>query len=107
MSDNKRPTGKIEIELTEDIAQGTYANLAIISHSPSEFILDFAALLPGVTKAKVRSRVILSPEHAKRLLYSLQDNIARYESKLGEITITQSAPSEDDSYSFGSKPGEA
>ena len=85
-----KPNG-IELELTEDIAQGNYANLAIISHSTSEFIVDFATVLPGITKAKVKSRVILTPEHAKRLLLSLQENITRYESNMGKIEIPQPA----------------
>ena len=72
----------LEFDLDEQVAQGNYSNLAIISHSTSEFIIDFAAVLPGVTKARVKSRVILTPEHAKRLLLSLQDNITRYESKI-------------------------
>ena len=71
---------KMEIDLGEDVAQGNYINLAIIAHSVSEFIIDFATVLPGVPKAKVKSRVILTPEHAKRLLLSLQENITRYES---------------------------
>lgn len=66
---------KMEIDLGEDVAQGNYINLAIIAHSVSEFIIDFATVLPGVPKAKVKSRVILTPEHAKRLLLSLQENI--------------------------------
>ena len=70
---------KMEIDLGEDVAQGNYINLAIIAHSVSEFIIDFATVLPGVPKAKVKSRVILTPEHAKRLLLSLQENITRYE----------------------------
>ncbi len=77
----------IDVELDEHVAQGTYANLAIISHSPSEFILDFAALLPGTPKAKVRNRIILAPEHAKRLLLSLQENVARYENNIGPIRL--------------------
>ena len=81
-----KPNG-IELELTEDIAQGNYANLAIISHSTSEFIVDFATILPGLKKAKVKSRIILTPEHAKRLLYSLQENITRYESNIAKIEI--------------------
>lgn len=81
---------EIDVELDESIAQGSYANLAIISHSTSEFVLDFAALMPGVPKAKVKSRVILAPEHAKRLLMSLQDNITRYESAVGRINIPSS-----------------
>lgn len=105
MPENRR-VSQIEVQLDENIAQGEYANLAVISHSPSEFILDFATVLPGLPKAKVKSRIILTPEHAKRLLLSLQDNIARYESKMGEISISSSAPSED-RYNFGSKPGEA
>ena len=78
---------EIDLELDETIAEGNYANLAIISHSSSEFILDFAALLPGLSKAKVRNRVILAPEHAKRLLLSLKDNITKYESNVGPIDI--------------------
>ena len=77
----------IDLELDEAVAQGNYANLAIISHSSSEFVLDFAAVMPGVPKAKVRNRIILAPEHAKRLLMSLQDNITRYESNMGRINI--------------------
>ncbi len=93
----------LDIELDEATAQGNYCNLVIIAHSTSEFILDFATVLPGIPKAKVKSRVILTPEHAKRLLLSLQDNIIRYESSLGKINIPQQqAPGEP----FGSK-GEA
>lgn len=90
-----KPNG-IELELTEDIAQGNYANLAIISHSTSEFIVDFATILPGLKKAKVKSRIILTPEHAKRLLYSLQENITRYESNIAKIEIHRGAPLADD-----------
>ena len=78
---------KMEIDLGEDVAQGNYINLAIIAHSVSEFIIDFATVLPGVPKAKVKSRVIQTPEHAKRLLLSLQENITRYESNVGKIEI--------------------
>ena len=79
----------IDIELSAEVAQGHYSNLAIISHSTSEFILDFAALLPGLPKANVRSRIILTPEHAKRLLLSLQENVARYEANVARIELTQ------------------
>lgn len=79
----------IDLELDEIIAEGNYSNLAIISHSTSEFVIDFAAILPGIPKAKIRSRIILTPEHAKRLLFSLQDNISRYETNVGEIEIHQ------------------
>lgn len=88
MNDNK--SQGIDVELDAEVAQGHYSNLAIISHSPSEFILDFAAMLPGMPKAKVKSRIILTPEHTKRLLLSLQDNIARYETNLGRIELQQS-----------------
>lgn len=77
----------MDIELDAEVAQGNYSNLAIISHSTSEFILDFATILPGLPKAKVRSRIILTPEHAKRLLLSLQENIQRYETNIGKIEI--------------------
>jgi hypothetical protein len=76
---NPNPGNEIQIELTEEMAQGTYANLAIIAHSSSEFIIDFIRMVPGVPKAKVKSRVILTPDNAKRLLYALQDNIRKFE----------------------------
>ena len=78
---------QFQIELTEDVAQGKYANLAIITHSSSEFVLDFARVVPGVSKAKVNSRMILSPEHACRLLRALQENIAKYERTFGPISV--------------------
>jgi hypothetical protein len=80
---NLNPGNEIQIELTEEIAQGTYANLAIIAHSSSEFIIDFIRVVPGVPKAKVKSRVILTPDNAKRLLYALQDNIRKFEEQSG------------------------
>jgi len=83
---------QIDVELDQEVSQGQYANLAIISHSTSEFVLDFAAVLPGVPKAKVKSRIILSPEHAKRLLLSLQENVGRYEKNVGPIEIKQGMP---------------
>ncbi len=75
----------INIELNEMVAAGVYANLALINHSPSEFVMDFIQLMPGVNQAKVRSRVILAPLHAKRLLTALQQNITNYEQQFGEI----------------------
>ncbi|MDR3350097.1 MAG: DUF3467 domain-containing protein [Prevotellaceae bacterium] len=80
---------EINIELREEIAEGTYANFAVISHSQSEFILDFVCILPGMPKAQVKSRVLLTPEHAKRLLGALQDNILKYESSHGKIKINE------------------
>jgi hypothetical protein len=79
------PEKKINIELGEDVAAGTYSNLAIITHSNTEFVVDFVRLMPGVPKAKVKSRVILTPQHAKRLMKALQDNIAKFESIHGPI----------------------
>lgn len=79
--------GQLQIELKEEIAQGIYANLAIITHSSSEFILDFVRVMPGIPKAGVQSRLILAPEHAKRLLSALQENIAKYERLFGTIRI--------------------
>lgn len=103
MANEKR---QIDIELSDEIAQGAYANLAIISHSTSEFVLDFAALLPGVPKAKVRSRIILAPEHAKRLLLSLQENVGRYEANVGPINISQ-MPSTSSDPNMGFNMGQA
>lgn len=79
--ENNNQSNEIQIELTEEQAQGTYANLAIISHSTSEFILDFIRVVPGVPKAQVKSRIILTPDNAKRLLFALQDNIEKFENQ--------------------------
>jgi hypothetical protein len=76
---------QINIELPDDIAQGIYSNLAIISHSSSEFVIDFVSIMPNTPKAKVQSRIILTPEHAKRLQTALDDNIRKYESFFGPI----------------------
>ena len=70
---------QIQIELSEEIAQGTYANLAVIAHSSSEFILDFIRIMPGIPKAKVQSRIILTPDNVKRLLLALQDNVRKFD----------------------------
>ncbi|NVO01535.1 MAG: DUF3467 domain-containing protein [Bacteroidetes bacterium] len=76
---------QINIELSEEVAEGVYSNLAIITHSNSEFILDFIRMMPGVPKAKVKSRIVLTPQHAKRLLMALKDNISKFESVHGNI----------------------
>ena len=83
MEENKK--NKINIELSEEVAEGTYSNLAIITHSHAEFIIDFVKLMPGTPKAKVKSRIILTPEHAKRLHKALSDNIRKFESQNGPI----------------------
>lgn len=75
----------MNIELPEEVAEGTYSNLAIISHSQSEFVVDFIRLVPNVPKAKVKSRIILTPQHAKRLLKALNDNVVKFEKQFGPI----------------------
>ena len=85
MADNKKAQNQLNIELPEDIADGIYSNMAIIAHSNSEFVIDFIRLVPNVPKAKVKSRIILSPQHAKRLLQALHDNIVKFESQFGPI----------------------
>ena len=78
---------ELNLELNSEVAKGSYSNLAIITHSSSEFILDFARMLPGVPKAEVTNRVIMTPEHAKRLFLALRDNLSTYEEQFGEIKL--------------------
>ena len=87
--ENQNPDNQLQIELKEEVAQGTYANPAIITHSSSEFVLDFVRVLPGLPKAGVQSRVILAPEHAKRLQRALEENIAKYERVFGPIRLQE------------------
>ena len=86
---NQTPENQINIELSEEIAEGQYSNLAIITHSQSEFIVDFVKLMPGIPKAKVKSRIILTPQHAKRLMKALADNISKFEAIHGQIKETE------------------
>ena len=85
MSEEKKQQEGLNIELSEEVAEGTYSNIAIINHSPSEFIVDFIQMMPGVPKAKVKSRIILTPQHAKRLMNALNDNISKFQAQHGEI----------------------
>ena len=85
--ESKEQGQQINIELKEDIAQGIYSNLAIITHSSSEFVIDFVRMMPGLPKAEVKSRIILTPEHAKRLLLALKDNVTKFEAANGNIKI--------------------
>jgi len=85
MQDNKNPLNQINIEISDEVGEGIYSNLAVITHSPAEFIIDFVKMMPGVPKAKVKSRIILTPQHAKRLYKALKENVAKYESMHGEI----------------------
>src|SRR5690554_4190591 len=102
--ENKNKENKINIELPEDIANGVYSNLAVITHSQTEFVCDFVQMMPGVPKAKVRSRVIMTPENAKRLLVALQDNIRKYEENMERINDSkQELPP----INFGTPPTEA
>ena len=87
MENQENNNGQLQIELKEEVAQGTYANLAIITHSSSEFILDFIRVMPGMPKAGVQSRIVLAPEHAKRLLRALEENIGKYERAFGLIRM--------------------
>lgn len=84
-NDNKEQ--QLQIELSPELGEGVYANLAILNHSSAEFVLDFVRLLPGIPKANVKARVILAPEHAKRLLFALQENIGKYEQQFGGIKL--------------------
>lgn len=96
---------QINIELSEEVAEGVYANLAMIAHSNSEFVVDFIRLMPGVPKAKVKARIVITPEHAKRLLGALSDNIKKYEESFGPIKQSNDAPKFP--MNFGGTVGEA
>ena len=85
--ENQENDGQLKIELTPEVAEGIYSNLAIITHSSADVVLDFIRVLPGVPKANVKSRIVLAPEHAKRLLFALQDNIVKYEKAFGPINL--------------------
>lgn len=105
--DNKpqQPGQQLQIDLSPEVAKGVYSNFAIIGHTPSEFVIDFAALLPGTPKAQVVTRIISAPENAKRLLMALQENVTRYEKEFGAIKLPEAqgrtiAP-------FGTPQGEA
>ena len=86
--DNKEQK-QLQVELQPDVAKGVYSNMAMVTHSASEFVLDFITMLPGMAKATVQSRVLMTPEHAKRLLMALQDNVARYEQNFGPIRFPE------------------
>ena len=85
--ENKKKKHQIKIELEDNIGQGEYVNFAIVTHSPAEFVMDFIRVLPGIPKSKVKSRIVISPIHAKTFMLALQDNIKKFENKYGEIKI--------------------
>ncbi len=87
-NNNPNPENQLNVELNDDVAEGIYSNLVIITHSHSEFIIDFVKIMPGIPKARVKSRIILTPQHAKRLLKALKENIAKFETNHGEIEIS-------------------
>lgn len=92
MAEDKNNNGQMNIELSEEVAEGTYSNLAVINHSVSEFIVDFISIMPGVPKANVKSRIILTPQHAKRLTQALADNVKKFEQAHGEIKEYEQPP---------------
>ena len=97
---------ELNIELSAEVAKGSYSNLAIITHSSSEFILDFIRMMPGIPKPQVNNRIIMTPEHAKRLFLALKDNIAKFENQFGEIKL-HNAPTGNMPINFGNNSAEA
>jgi hypothetical protein len=85
MADQQLPNNQLNIEISEEVAEGQYANLAIITHSHAEFVIDFVNVMPGTPKSKVRSRIILTPQHAKRFMKALVENVTRFEAANGKI----------------------
>ncbi|MBC8322281.1 MAG: DUF3467 domain-containing protein [Candidatus Marinimicrobia bacterium] len=99
---DKKKVQQINIELDEKVSSGEYANFVVVTHSPAEFVMDFTRLLPGVPKAKIHSRIIMAPQHAKAYMMALQDNIKKFEDKHGEIK----SPGSESFQGFGVKPPE-
>ncbi|MEM7160972.1 MAG: DUF3467 domain-containing protein [Bacteroidota bacterium] len=106
MAEEKKKGNQLNIELNEEIAEGIYSNLAIITHSNSEFVLDFIRIMPGVPKAQVKSRIVLTPQHAKRLMRALNDNLSKFEAQHGPIKEAQ-FPEASFPMNFGGPKGEA
>ena len=104
-NNQNKQSGQFQVDLPQEVGKGVYSNFAIIAHSSSEFVLDFAAMMPGMPKAQVVSRLLLAPEHAKRLLAALKDNIVKYESEFGKIRIPNQQPRT--IAPFGNNKGEA
>lgn len=106
-ADEKQRGNHLNIELPEELAEGEYANLAVISHSASEFVADFVRVVPNVPKARVKCRVILAPLHAKRLLRALQDNLAKYEAQYGTVDDPTARAAAFPPMSFNTPPAQA
>lgn len=108
MANEEMKQGQLQIELSPEVVGGVYANMAMIAHSRTEFVVDFVSVMPGAPKAKVQSRVVLAPEHAKRLLYALQENISRYEQAFGPIKFPEVPQAKNRTIApFGTPQGEA
>lgn len=107
MDEQNKKGNQLNIELSEEVAQGTYSNLAVITHSSAEFVVDFVRIMPGVPKAKVKSRIVLTPEHAKRLLGALQDNISKYEAMHGKIKNIEGGGTPNIPMNFGGPTAQA
>jgi hypothetical protein len=103
--ENQEQGNQINIELSEEMAEGIYANLAMIAHSNTEFVIDFIRLMPGVPKAKVKSRIVMTPEHAVRFLQALKDNVERYQDSFGDIKDLSDMPKIP--FNFGGTMGQA
>jgi hypothetical protein len=103
--ENQNEANQINIELSEEMAEGTYANLAMIAHSNSEFVIDFIRLMPGVPKAKVKSRIVMTPEHTVRFLQALKENVERYQDAFGDIRDMSDMPKVP--FNFGGTMGQA
>lgn len=104
MSTTNAPENQINIEISEEVAEGTYANLAIITHSHAEFVIDFVNVMPGTPKSKVKNRIILTPFHAKRFMKAMIDNIKKFEAVSGTI---QDMESVEIPFNFGGPTGQA
>lgn len=107
MAEEQEQSNQLNIELSEEIADGEYANLAVITHSVSEFVFDFVKVMPGVPKARVKSRVIMTPQHAKRLMKALADNVSKFEQIHGEIKDLDSGPGGGIPMNFGGPTAQA
>lgn len=107
MEDKNKKQNQLNIELSEEVAQGVYSNLAVITHSSAEFVLDFVRIMPGVPKAKVKSRIILTPEHAKRLLHALKDNVDKFEAIHGKIKNIEGGGAPNMPMNFGGPTAQA
>ncbi len=100
MADEPQQAQQINIELGEKESEGIYSNLAIITHSPAEFVIDFTRVLPGVPKAKVHARIVMTPQHAKLFLGALRENLEKYEMKFGEVKIHGDGPGSGAAFGF-------